>query len=136
MKKSRIKSIIVTSIVTAFIGITQVYAVSGTYNVTLPKNTPVRMTNLKTNNTDSISWNLYSVFPTGNYLFDTYSYIQIEAYSGTALLMPQTTIREGVGVTGYSYYPINLAIGDPVTFILRGNDPELDAIADIYLDWK
>ena len=52
------------------------------------------------------------------------------------LKMEEKVITESVSNTLYRYSHIkDLSAGDTITYKMRGNNPDLPAIADVYLGW-
>lgn len=135
MKK--IKAILSVLTVIAIIGVIEVYALTsnGYYSVTLPKGQTVSLTMKKQDSYDCVVYRLINIKPTSTGE-DTYKKMKMSIYNQSTKLMEEKVITESISNTLYRYSHIkDLSAGDTITYKMRGNNPDLPAIADVYLGW-
>lgn len=135
--KKKLKSLFATIGVLTIIFGTQVLGGTTAMTFTLPAGTVLTAGFTKTTGTDVVAYNLYDVYPT-NGADDNYTRIKLGTFNVSSstvnVLLSERVIYENTG-THYYGYSKNLSAGDNIKFTLRGNNPELSAYADMYLNW-
>lgn len=136
LPKMKMKKILLRGVVSVFLGVfmlgVNAFADVSNTRVYVPKNVyGGALTDYQNDICAYAIINVQSVYPTdGSY--DNYQYVNVKLLKGSAtsslVLHGEKKIKEGSGWVKLQYQ-YNMAKGDEMTYLFKGNNPEYDAYA-------
>lgn len=131
--KKRLKTFLAATFVLTIVLGTQVMASMLRSTYYLPKNTEISIVDIKARDIDYFKYHLYNVYPPGNKI-DTYTRIKLALVDRYGHVVLSTrVISESISDITIATQR-DLKKNDYVIVEIRGNDPTLDAYADIAWD--